>query len=97
MGQRHDRLKLNVVAVVVAILLILCMIPVSNERAQAYDPRAEVPGATITGVILDANGNNVPNATVKLLMDGQLFDLPEILTQSNMIADPNSSIGRYHS
>jgi hypothetical protein len=78
-------------------LMIISSIPVFNGIAQAYDPRAEVPGATITGLILDANGNNIPNATVKLLLDGQLFDIPRNPQQSNSdnITDQYGTVGRY--
>jgi hypothetical protein len=88
-------LKINRIAVVMVILFLGCMTPVFNGPAQAYDPRAEVPGATITGIILDANGNNIPNATVRLFLDGQLFDVPRNPQQSNAIAGSSVSVGRY--
>ncbi len=79
----------------VGFFLILCTILVFGEQAQAYDPRAEVPGATITGIILDANGDSIPNATVKLFLDGRLFDIPGNPQQSSQNAGEYGSIGRY--
>lgn len=63
--------------------------------AQAIDPRAIVPGASITGIVLDAAGHNIPNATVRLFMDGQPFDINNNPQQSNAVVDPSIFIGRY--
>jgi hypothetical protein len=76
-------------------LMALSIAAVFCGPALAVDPRAEVPGATITGVILDASGHSIPNATVKLFLDGQLFDVPGNPQQSNDIVDPYIAPGRY--
>ena len=88
-------MRINRVAIVLAVLIAVLLIPIFCEPVLAVYSRAEVPGATITGIILDAGGHNVPNATVRLLKDGQLFDIPGNPQQSNDIPGPYTTIGRY--
>lgn len=88
-------LKINSVTLVMSIAFVALVIPACSGPALAYDPRVVVPGATITGVIRDANGNAMPNATVRLFSDGQLFDAPRNPQQSSNGSGPYASIGRY--
>ena len=83
------------VAIAAIVLSFAGAMLVCCAAAQAYDPRAVVPGATITGVILDANGNNIPNVTVELFLDGQMFDVPRNPQQSSTVGELYDSNGRY--
>jgi hypothetical protein len=62
--QGLDRLRINRIAIVLAVLIAVLLIPIFCEPVLAFYSRAEVPGARITGIILDVGGYNVPNATV---------------------------------
>jgi len=81
-------LKINSITIVLAILLIISLIPTANAQAQTMN-------GTITGVVLDRIGRNVPNATVTLLQYGQLFATYQNPQQSNNVPDPYIAIGRY--
>lgn len=46
-------------------------------------------------MVIDADGRYVPNATITLYFEGEVFDVPGNPQQSNAVADPHKPIGRY--
>jgi hypothetical protein len=60
-----------------------------------FTAHAQAPEGTITGVVLDKMGSYIPNATVTLLKDGQLFDTYRNPQLSNPVVDPYTTIGRF--
>jgi hypothetical protein len=82
-------LNFNRIAIASIMLLIMVsIVPVFTASAQA-------PEGSITGVVLDRMGSNIPNATVTLLKDGQLFDTFRNPQLSSPVADPQITMGRY--
>ncbi len=68
--------------------IIILMFMGFTQDAQALE-------GSITGIVLDKYGNNIPNATVKLLTDGQLVDSCANPQLTNVNASSYLFIGRY--
>ena len=54
--------------------IAVALIIVTAILIPAVTVQAQTENGTITGVVLDRMGHNIPNATVSLLRDGQLVD-----------------------
>ena len=78
----------GIVKVAIALSLIALMFMIFTLDAQAIE-------GSITGIVLDNLGNNIPNATVKLLKDGQLVNIDRNPQLTNENIDPYIFVGRY--